>query len=124
MTRYGETDDETRGSVGGSARGGYGGSDGGVMAGGWATLLCGMAAGAALMYFLDPDRGRRRRALLRDQAVGLSNDLGDAATGTARDLRNRAQGLVAEAGSALGVTGGGGEQPGTEEGARRRSATA
>lgn len=124
MSIYGDTANENRGSVGGSARGGYVGSYGGVMAGGWATLLCGVAAGAALMYFLDPDRGRRRRALLRDKAVGLSNDLGEAATGTARDLRNRAQGLVAETGSALGVTGKGGEQSGTEEGAQRRSAKA
>jgi len=56
--------------------------------------------------------------------VGLSNDLGDAAGKTARDLSKRAQGVVAEAGSALGVTGGGGEQTGGQEGARQRSATA
>jgi hypothetical protein len=94
------------------------------MSGGWATLLCGMAAGAALMYFLDPDRGGRRRALLRDKAVGLSNDLGEAATGAARDLRNRAQGVVAEASGALGLSGGGGGQTGGQEEARQRSAAA
>jgi hypothetical protein len=124
MSGYGETGYENRGPVGGPERGGYGVSHEGLMAGGLATLLCGVAAGAALMYFFDPDMGRRRRALLRDKAVGMSNDLGEAATGAARDLRNRTQGLVAEAGSALGVTGGGGEQSGTEEGARRQSATA
>jgi hypothetical protein len=120
MSGYGGTGYENGGHTGGSTRGGYGGSSGGALAGGWGTLLCGVAAGAALMYFFDPDRGRRRRALLRDKAVGMSNDLGEAATGAARDLRNRAQGVVAEAGSALGVTGGGGGL----EGERQRSATA
>lgn len=32
-------------------------------------LLIGAAVGGAAMYFFDPDRGRRRRALLRDQAL-------------------------------------------------------
>jgi len=94
------------------------------MAGGWGTLMCGVAAGAVLMYFFDPDRGRTRRALLRDKVVGLSNDLGDAAGKAARDLRNRAQGVVAEAGGALGLTGGGGGQSGEQERERQRSATA
>ena len=124
MASYGDTGNENRGSIGRSARGGDGGSDEGSMNSGWATLLCGMAAGAALMYILDPERGRRRRALLRDKVVGLSNDLGEAASGRARDLRNRAQGVVAEAGSALGLTGGGDEQSGEQEGARQRAATA
>jgi hypothetical protein len=121
MSGHGGTGYENRGSICGSMRGG---SSGGAMSGGWATLLCGMAAGAALMYFLDPDRGGRRRALLRDKVVGLSNDIGDAATGAARDLRNRAQGIVAEAGSALGMTGMRGGQPDEQEGARQRSSAA
>lgn len=124
MSRYGETGNDNRGSINRSTRGAYGGSYEGLMAGGWATLMCGVAAGAALMYFLDPDRGRTRRALLRDKVVGLSNDLGDAAAGTARDLRNRAQGVIAEAGSALGVTGGREEKSGGQESTLRRSATA
>ena len=103
MSGYGEAGYQNRGSVGRSTRGGDGGSYEGLMSGGLATLLCGVAAGAALMYFLDPDRGGRRRALLRDKLVGLSNDLGDAAASKARDLRNRAQGLVAEASTALGA---------------------
>ena len=31
-------------------------------------LLTGIGLGAALMYFLDPQQGRRRRAIIRDQA--------------------------------------------------------
>lgn len=56
-----------------------------------------LAAGAAAMYLLDPDHGRRRRARLRDRAVHLAHRAGDALDATARDLRNRTQGLVAEA---------------------------
>ena len=61
------------------------------------ALLGGIGAGAAAMYFLDPDRGARRRALVRDKAVGLKNDASQAITGKAKDLRNRAQGLAHEA---------------------------
>jgi uncharacterized membrane protein len=46
------------------------------------------------MYLLDPDRGRRRRALARDQTVHYLHETADA-TGTAtRDLRHRGVGLV------------------------------
>lgn len=48
------------------------------------------------MFLLDPDRGRRRRALIKDKAVGLSNTSRDALDKTARDLRNRATGVIAE----------------------------
>ena len=33
------------------------------------TLLAGFGAGLALMYFLDPERGRQRRQLLRDRLL-------------------------------------------------------
>jgi hypothetical protein len=59
-------------------------------------FLAGVGTGAALMYFMDPDRGRRRRALLRDQAVGLTNDAREAINATSQDLSNRAYGLYAE----------------------------
>ena len=61
------------------------------------VLLSGVGAGAALMYMLDPDRGARRRALVRDKAVSLANKTPDAVNATARDLSNRARGLVSEA---------------------------
>jgi uncharacterized membrane protein len=63
------------------------------------TLLGGIGLGAALMYVLDPDRGRRRRALARDILVSAANRTPDAIGATARDLRNRARGLAAQAGS-------------------------
>ena len=66
-------------------------------------LLYGAGIGAALMYILDPDQGRRRRALLRDKLVSMSNKTSDAVGRTSRDLRNRAQGVIHEAGSMLGL---------------------
>jgi uncharacterized membrane protein len=61
-------------------------------------ILCtGLGLGAGLMYFLDPDRGRRRRALARDTATHLMNATDDAIGTTSRDLSNRMRGLVAEA---------------------------
>jgi len=68
-------------------------------AGSVGVLLGGMAAGAALMYLFDPDRGRGRRTRLSDQTASKLNRFGDRAGAKARDLRNRAQGLVHEAGS-------------------------
>ena len=46
------------------------------------------------MYLFDPNAGNRRRALIRDKAVGLSNDAKDAFNKTATDLSNRAQGVM------------------------------
>jgi hypothetical protein len=48
------------------------------------------------MYLLDPDRGRRRRALLRDKGAWAARKTGDCLEVTARDLRNRTQGIVTE----------------------------
>ena len=59
--------------------------------------LAAFAAGAALMYFLDPVSGRRRRALARDKVVHAQHEIADRAQGAVKDLRNRAYGLVAEA---------------------------
>jgi hypothetical protein len=55
-----------------------------------------LVAGAATMYLFDPDRGRRRRALLRDQLVSAASQLDDAFEATARDVIHRTQGLMAE----------------------------
>jgi hypothetical protein len=65
------------------------------------ALLGGFGAGIALMYFLDPDRGRRRRAMLRDQFNKWTRVGREAASGKAKDLRNRATGAVIEARKAV-----------------------
>jgi hypothetical protein len=51
--------------------------------------------GAGLMYFLDPDRGRRRRALVRDQMIHALNAIDDAIGVISRDLGNRSRGAWA-----------------------------
>jgi uncharacterized membrane protein len=58
-------------------------------------LISGLVAGAGIMYLLDPDRGGRRRALVRDQAARATHKLGDGLDATARDLGNRAKGTAA-----------------------------
>ena len=62
-----------------------------------ATLLWGLGVGAGLMYLFDPDRGKRRRALVRDKAQALTRRLQKTVDKTSRDLRNRVQGLALEA---------------------------
>jgi uncharacterized membrane protein len=59
-------------------------------------LLIGAGLGASLMYLLDPQRGGRRRAILRDSAVSAIHSGADAADATARDTRNRIVGTAAE----------------------------
>lgn len=58
------------------------------------TFGAGVGLGTGLMFLLDPDRGRRRRAMLRDKCVWSARKTGEAFEVTARDLRNRAQGLA------------------------------
>lgn len=60
------------------------------------ALVGGIGLGAALMYVFDPDRGKRRRALIRDKVEAAGCKLGDKADKMQRDLRNRAYGVVAE----------------------------
>ena len=63
--------------------------------------LGGIGLGATLMYFLDPQGGRRRRALVRDQLTSLSHEMSEFSDVVRRDAANRAQGLWAEARSAV-----------------------
>ena len=58
------------------------------------TFGAGLGLGTGLMYLLDPDRGRRRRALLRDKGAWALRKTGDCIEVTTHDLRNRAQGIT------------------------------
>ena len=59
-------------------------------------LLGGLGLGAALMYVLDPERGKRRRAVVKDKAVRVTNRTGNALGAKSRDWKNRAAGVAAE----------------------------
>jgi uncharacterized membrane protein/osmotically-inducible protein OsmY len=59
-------------------------------------LLTGIGVGFGLMYLLDPERGARRRARVRDAAVNMTHTAADAADATSRDLKNRIVGSAAE----------------------------
>ena len=59
-------------------------------------LLGAAAAGAISMYLLDPDHGRRRRAVMRDRLTSGMSRLDDATSVASRDLRNRARGIAHE----------------------------
>jgi hypothetical protein len=66
------------------------------------SLLTGVGIGAALMYVLDPDRGKGRRSVVRDKAVALANRTGRVVARRSRDLSNRAKGVASEIRSAAG----------------------
>lgn len=57
----------------------------------------GLAMGAGVMYILDPQLGRRRRALARDQLIHFSKVARRFSFKKARHITNRAKGVVAEA---------------------------
>ena len=56
----------------------------------------GVGIGTGLMFLLDPNQGKRRRALLRDKCFWAARKTGEGMEVTARDLRNRTQGLVSD----------------------------
>ena len=61
------------------------------------TAAGAFALGALAMYIFDPQEGRRRRALAREQLASAQRQIGEKATATYEDLRTRAQGLYAQA---------------------------
>jgi uncharacterized membrane protein len=64
--------------------------------------LAGAALLAAGMYLFDPDRGRRRRALLRDRLFSVAARADDALGVMARDTAHRLKGLAARARTSFG----------------------
>ena len=61
------------------------------------SLLGSAGLGASLMYLLDPDGGRRRRALARDKAVHGMKAGGRSLRKTSVHLGNKTKGLLAKA---------------------------
>ena len=61
------------------------------------AFVRGAAFGAAAMYMLDPDRGRRRRAIARDKTARLVAEAEATLCEASRDLANRAHGARARA---------------------------
>lgn len=59
-------------------------------------MLRGAALGALAMFLLDPDKGRRRRALARDKMRSTAVRARKRINAKSRDLSNRARGLQAE----------------------------
>ena len=64
-------------------------------------IAAAFAAGAALMYYLDPQSGRRRRALARERGLSAGHDAGRLVHGKSRHVLDRARGALARARSAF-----------------------
>ncbi|WP_066636213.1 BON domain-containing protein [Bordetella sp. H567] len=58
--------------------------------------LVAAALGAAAMYYFDPETGRRRRAVLRDQAAGRAREARQYVRRQARWTGDRLQGMAAQ----------------------------
>lgn len=67
-------------------------------------FLSGLGLGAGAMYWFDPQYGKRRRALLRDQGAGSVRRANEWIDKAVRDLRHRVEGTIAEATSMLDFT--------------------
>ena len=50
------------------------------------SFITGLLAGAGIMYLMDPDRGNRRRSLVRDKTVSLANQASDMIQSTAERM--------------------------------------
>ena len=60
------------------------------------ALIGGVGLGATLMYMFDPDRGKRRRALVQDKVIAAGHKAEDLTGKMTRDVRNRIYGTAAE----------------------------
>lgn len=59
------------------------------------AAIAGFALGVALMYFLDPDSGRRRRALVREKSGRYAREARERRAALWRHARNRVHGTMA-----------------------------
>lgn len=76
--------------------------------------ILGAVVGAGLMFLLDPEMGRRRRALARDKIRSFVRRSGRAMDGASRDVASRARGLVIEMRSRLVRREPGGREEGSQ----------
>ncbi|HSL41828.1 MAG TPA: SRPBCC family protein [Anaerolineales bacterium] len=60
------------------------------------TLITTLGIGAGLMYFMDPQHGNRRRAMVRDKANRFVNDIDESIDKAMEDTRNRTRGMLSE----------------------------
>src|SRR5919106_134571 len=65
-------------------------------------IVAAVATGALAAHFLDPQQGRRRRAVLRDKIVSRVGKIDEAGRVIAQDLRNRTQGTIVDLRHRLG----------------------
>lgn len=70
----------------------------------WLVPVSAGLIGAGLMYYLDPDRGRRRRSLVGDQVVHAGHRILGTVDKTERDIRNRVRGAFASLRALVGAT--------------------
>jgi osmotically-inducible protein OsmY len=61
------------------------------------ALLTGLGLGVGLMYFMDPERGRRRRALVRDKVAHTTRACTGTMSAVSADLAHRSAGVLARA---------------------------
>lgn len=61
------------------------------------SSIAALAAGVAAMYYLDPEMGRRRRALAIDRMEALTHDVADLAQALGKRSVNRLEGWLAMA---------------------------
>lgn len=61
------------------------------------TAVGALAAGAIATFFLDPEQGKRRRAIARDKLSSGLRQAAESSQALAEDLRNRSGGLAARA---------------------------
>ena len=66
-----------------------------------ARLAAAFAAGAAVMYYLDPQGGRRRRALVRDRGLAVGHQAQRTVRNKALNAADRTRGALARARAAF-----------------------
>jgi hypothetical protein len=71
-------------------------SDGRIFMNNTLRLATAFATGLAVMYYLDPQTGRRRRALARDKSIAAGHDVKDFARSKGKQAVNRARGAAAK----------------------------